>query len=288
MKHTSNVLLFAVMIVAAAFLAGCAPAPVQETQEAAQPAPEAEKVAPQITFEASPTSAAAGQEIAISWKVSGEAAQIQHTAIHYGPQSVSNPTGPRDYPSATTFQCQTTPCSIPNTFSARLKIDTPGTYYYRAHIIIDEKDVWSEEKAITIVAQAQATQPPAPAPEGGSTITITSAPASAATSQEVAISWRIDGKNATIPHTAVHYGTSSVANPAGPADYPLASTFLCTTRPCKIPGQFLANIKINETGTYYYRAHAIIDGENIWSEEKTIEIVTPAEAPARSYSYGGY
>src|SRR3989338_6933034 len=128
-------LIFAVMLIAAAFLTGCAP----QAQEASQPAPPKESFAPKVIFEVAPGSATEGQEAAISWMVTGDAATTPHTAVHYGPASVPNPTGPQDYPQATTFQCETTPCSIPASFSAALKIDEPGTHYYRAHAIINRE-----------------------------------------------------------------------------------------------------------------------------------------------------
>ncbi len=262
--------LLLIAMLAAAFLAGCA----QQAEENVQPAPSAEKAAPKAIFDSAPNSATAGQEVTISWSVSGDAAITPHTAIHYGPSSVKNPTGPQDYAKATPFQCQITNCPIPSPFSAKLKIDEPGTYYYRAHAVINGENVWSEEKAITIAAKAQ----PQPAripeqPESKTTVTVTSAPASAAATQKITISWKVEGESSTIPHTAVHYGPASVTNPAGPSDYPLASSFLCAVTPCRIPNAFQAQISIAEPGTHYYRAHAItIDGKNAWSEEKTIEV----------------
>ncbi len=283
MKHA---LLFIVILASAlALLAGCAPQP-EETQEPAQPPAPETTIAPRVTLEAAPTSAEAGQEVTISWRVRGEAAVTTHTATHYGTSSVPNPTGPQDYAKATPFQCQITNCPIPASFSATLKIDEPGTYHYRAHAVINGENVWSEEKIITIAAKAAPAT--TPATEIKPTIAITSAaPAIAGTNQMLSVSWKIESESATTPHTAVHYGPSSVANPTGPSDYPSASSFSCTSKPCIIPRAFQTQISIPEIGTYYYRAHAIIDGENFWSEEKTIEIVKPAEAPAPSGGGGG-
>ncbi len=278
-----NYLILAVMLAATALLfSGCA----QQPQEGISP-PVPEKAAPKVTLETAPTTATAGEEMTISWRVSGDAATTPHTAIHYGPSSVPNPTGPQDYPKATPFQCQVNNCPIPSSFSAKLKISEPGTYYYRAHAVVNGENVWSEEKAITIEAKAQPAQTPeTPAPsEIEPKILITSAaPAIAGANQAVSISWKIESESTTTPHTAVHYGTSSVPNPTGPSDYPLASSFICTATPCSIPRAFHAQIAIANEGTYHYRAHAIIDGKNFWSEEKTIEIVAPEEAPA---TYGG-
>ncbi len=276
-------LLLLAIMTAVAMLAGCAPE-VRETEQAAK-----EVVAPQVTFESAPDLATTGQELTMSWKISGSAATTPHTAIHYGTVSVPEPKGPQDYAKATTFQCQTTPCSIPNSFSSQLRIDEPGTYYYRAHAIIDGKNVWSEEKTITIEAIKQAAAPTAkPATKKTEPrITVTSSPTLAGTNQPISLSWKIESESATTAHTAVHYGPSSVANPAGPQDYPFSSDFICTSKPCTIPRAFQAKISITETGTYYYRAHAIIDGKNVWSEEKTIAIVTPAEAPAAGGGGGG-
>lgn len=287
--HSVSSLVVLMLLVAAAVLAGCVPQPAQQ--------PPVQVAIPSLEFESIPTTVTAGQEFTMSWKVSGNSAQIPHTAVHYGPQSVADPKGPSDYPKATPFQCQENPCSIPNSFSGQLKIDEPGTYYLRAHIILGGKNFWSDEKVVTVVAPPQPVQAPSPpptqiqtpsaaAPSGSAKVAITSIPSTAAANQQIAISWKVDGINATIPHAAVHYGPSSVPTPTAPADYPFQSAFFCTDRPCTVPKAFQSQISIADPGTYYLRAHAVINGQNVWSDEKVITVETPPATPVGTVSYG--
>lgn len=362
-------LLFAVVLIAVVFLSACTQQPSAQTGQISK---EAEKATPEITLKISPESASASEEFVVSWEVSGTG-KIPHTAIHYGPKSVADPKGPSDYPKATEFQCQDVQCSLPNSFFAKIKIDAAGTYYYRAHAVVDGKNVWSEEKKIIISAKAPATKgaetagavtsttygiiisnnaflprtvrilkgdtivwenkdvlPHTISSYGGDElasdslsngqkythtfntegtfayqcnihpgmkgeiivlsrepkVTITSAPALVATDQAIPISWRIDGQSATTPHTAVHYGPKSVADPKGPSDYPFASNFFCTTKACNIPNEFSAQVKISEPGNYSFRAHVVINGKNIWSDEKTVSVEKLAQ-PVKTVSGGG-
>ncbi len=103
-------------------------------------------------------------------------------------------------------------------------------------------------------------------------IEIVSAPMSVEAGDIFLVSWRVDSEAKTTPHMAVHYGRFSVPNPSGPDDYPSASVFLCSRQQCSLPGFFSVSLGIFDAGTYYFRAHAVIDGNNVWSEERTIEV----------------
>jgi plastocyanin len=131
------------------------------------------------------------------------------------------------------------------------------------------------------------TPPRAPAPAAAvvPTVTLTTAPTSSIAGQQVSINWHIDSDPASIRHSAVHFGPNSVPSPKGPGDYPSASQYLCTDVACSIPGDFATTIGIAKSGTYYYRAHAVIGGQNYWSDEKTITIqAQPPPAPQMSSS----
>ena len=133
----------------------------------------------------------------------------------------------------------------------------------------------------TTVSNPPAQEPPAQEPEETPiAISLTTTPSTAIAGESLAIAWSIESPEKTINHTAVHYGPSSVSNPQVPADYPSASSFQCTQTPCSIPGSFSTSLSIPESGTYYYRAHAIVDGMHYWSSERTITVSAPAQAPA--------
>ena len=144
MKGTKWILFFSLI-----FLFGCTQA---QTGNVVQTMEKVSKD-PSVTVTNAPDESYTGQQFTIAWKIDGEGS-TQHTAVHYGPSSVSNPTAPSDYPKATEFQCQDASCNLPNSFSASLSIGTPGKYYYRAHTIVDGKNYWSDEKEIMIEARS--------------------------------------------------------------------------------------------------------------------------------------
>lgn len=105
-----------------------------------------------------PTEATAGQGLSIKWFVDNEKiATISHTAVHFGRVSRENPKLPSDYPEKTAILKG----AIPASFSAELKVALPGLYFYRAHAIVDEVNIWSEEKKLTVISP---TPTPTPRP----------------------------------------------------------------------------------------------------------------------------
>jgi hypothetical protein len=134
---------------------------------------------------------------------------------------------------------------------------------------------------------------PTPTPTPGYSVEVLSAPATAAAGQSFMVSWRVNSPvQKNINHTAVHYGPDSKSVNLTLSSYPS----LTTVQKGTIPADFSANITIGKTGIFYFRAHAIIDGTNYWSDEKTINITIPSTvsiqvtptATATSSGYGGY
>jgi hypothetical protein len=106
---------------------------------------------PRITLVNYPSRATTTSSLTFTWSIdSGEKIDIDHTAIHYDTNPVSNPTSPNDYSRASSVQSG----EIPGTFSTSLTIQVPGTYYFRAHAIVDGKHVWSEERSIIVTSPA--------------------------------------------------------------------------------------------------------------------------------------
>lgn len=156
------------------------------------------------------------------------------------------------------------------TFS--FKFDNVGTWKYHDHL--------NPSSTGTIIVQEKPEQPPAQQ----YSVEVTGYPTSVNAGAVFYINWKVNSvSQISIPHTAVHYGPGHVPDPKGPQDYPNASSFLSGT----IPGAFSADLKIDKAGTYYFRAHAIINGANFWSDEKaiTVKAVSPQPAPAPSVSY---
>ncbi|MCZ7398072.1 MAG: hypothetical protein O8C62_00060 [Candidatus Methanoperedens sp.] len=104
-----------------------------------------------------PATAVAGQGFVVSWRVNNPIqVTIPHTAVHYGPDSKSEPLTLKSYPSLTPVQNGT----IPADFSANITIGKTGIIYFRAHAIIGGANYWSDERMITITAPLNATSIP--------------------------------------------------------------------------------------------------------------------------------
>ncbi|MFA4934600.1 MAG: hypothetical protein WC568_02065 [Candidatus Methanoperedens sp.] len=124
----------------------------------------------------------------------------------------------------------------------------------------------------TPVATPTATPIPA-TPTPGASVEVLNAPATAAAGQGFVVSWRVNNPTqVNIPHTAVHYGQESKSEPLTLKSYPS----LTTPKNGTIPAEFSASITINATGITYFRAHAIIDGNNYWSSEMMVTITAPS------------
>ena len=80
----------------------------------------------------------------IKWEVSGAAGNITHTAVHWGFRS-----GGQDVKDYGRFSKVYTG-KIPQQFSAELIAPESGPIYFRAHAMVDGKDVYTPEYTITI------------------------------------------------------------------------------------------------------------------------------------------
>ncbi len=142
----------------------------------------------------------------------------------------------------------------------------------------------------TPVPTATPAPTPTPTPYG---VEILSVPTTSAAGQSFTVSWMVNGPvQETINNTAVYYGPDTKSEPLTPSSYPS----LTTPQSGTIPNNFSANITIGKTGIFYFRAHAIINGTNYWSAEKSINVTIPKVTSAAvtptvtvtSIGYGGY
>ncbi len=112
------------------------------------------------------------------------------------------------------------------------------------------------------------------------TITVTDAPSDAIVDETFSITWRIESETKTIPHTAVHYDYSSHAGSFGTDVTPGASGYTELTPDFAqgsfdIPNTFTVSItptRSDESGMLYFRTHAIIDGMQYWTDERSIPL----------------
>ncbi len=106
------------------------------------------------------------------------------------------------------------------------------------------------------------------------TVEFSSIPETAEAKLPFLVLWKVNsGTPMEISHTAVHYGTKSVPSPQSPSDYPSITEIQTGTS----PKEFSSNIKVDWPGKYYLRSHAIINGQDIWSEEKVLDVRTGDE-----------
>lgn len=145
----------------------------------------------------------------------------------------------------------------------------------------------SPTAAPTLVPTSVPTATPAPTQQPGISVQILNAPLNAAAGKSFDIIWRVNSPSEKkILHTAVHYGQESRSEPLTLTSYPS----LIPPQSGTIPANFSAKMILNATGITYFRAHAIVDGVNYWSSEKTITITGSATSTmtATPKATGGY
>ena len=106
---------------------------------------------------------------------------------------------------------------------------------------------------------------------------ITAFPESVKVRETFVINWQVNNPEPiTIPHTAIHYGPESKTD----ISYPnLTPEF--NQGNFSIPNVFTVAITASETpGKLYFRAHAVIEGVDVWVEEQVIDIQSASPKPA--------
>ena len=113
--------------------------------------------------------------------------------------------------------------------------------------------------------------------DGGEiSVEVLEAPASVEAGQNFQVRWQVNSPVETeIPHTAVHYGPEPVSGEPTLESYP----FLTVPKNGTIPAEFEDTLLIEDAGTVYFRAHAIIDEINYWSDEQSIEVLESGLEP---------
>lgn len=258
------------MLVSSLIISGCVTAPPKVTPTpTGTPMPTLTPTpTPGYSVEvlSAPAAAAAGKSFEVSWRVNSPVQKnIPHTAIHYGPDSKSEPLTLTSYPSLTPVQNGT----IPADFSTNITISRTGIIYFRAHAIIDGTNYWSDEKMIAVYIPSNVTPSVTP------TIKVTS-PGIVNGEANFTIQWEVSGgAPGDISQTAIYWGYNSGS--ANISDYPRATNL----QTGKTPMGFSVELKAPATGPIYFRAHAIVDGVNVYSPEYQITI-NPR------YTGGGY
>ncbi len=110
---------------------------------------------PKIELTSIPAEGRVGMEITLKWRVSGTGLRAVHTAIHYGAESRPGMLGLDAGPGAAGYPSLTTEFAsgdfvLPRDFTATITPTATGMIYLRAHAIIDGKNFWTDERAVSI------------------------------------------------------------------------------------------------------------------------------------------
>jgi serine/threonine protein kinase len=210
---------------------------------------------PSLVVVDAPATAETGSPIKITWRVNSNAEyQTNHTAIHYGPESKSEPLSLTIYPNISNIYTGL----IPATFSTNITINTPGVIYFRAHVIINNVNYWSDEKSIVV------SEPPLPATP---TIQVTSYPIIVKGDTNFTIRWKVSGGTpGQIRYTLVHWGW----NIGGPNSE--AYSRVSKIQEGYTPAEFSVELKAPSSGWFYFRTHAMVDNTDLYSPEYKITI----------------
>lgn len=106
-------------------------------------------------------------------------------------------------------------------------------------------------------------------------IYVTSIPAMLTAGEPATVCWHVNG-TARIPHTALHFDTESHPDSTRFQDYDQGAVYPGNASAADpagyaVPGDFCANLTVPETGTLYFRAHALIPNvRNELSEEHSL------------------
>ncbi len=135
----------------------------------------------------------------------------------------------------------------------------------------------------TIVEEPPVTPEPEPVPEPviETELTAKATPSTGTVGETLEFAWELAGEEGTmISHSAVHYGTESVAevtSETAPAD--TAYTSSTVAHEGSIPELFTTSIIPMNGGTLYYRYHATIVDVHYWSDEYSIEVAALEPEP---------
>jgi hypothetical protein len=138
--------------------------------------------------------------------------------------------------------------------------DTNGENVNNAWFIIEPNQV--------AAVHLTTTQSPVAASSMQPDIKVTSFPSSAHGETKITIQWEVSGGTpGNISNTAILWGYNSGS--ANISDYSKTTEI----QTGKILHQFSAGINIPPSGTIYFRAHAIVDGTNVFSQEYQLSII---------------
>ena len=238
------------------------PAPVLPTQAPPTPVPPDYSVG----FVDVPGDITEGGIANFNWVVDGPPRSINTTGVYYGttshPGQMSKSSAPADVGYAGVLKdFLNGNYSIPLRFVGGVQMTTPGTYFFRGYALIDGNHYWSGEKSFTVK----------PIPKND--IKIIDKPTEIYKGAEANFTWEVTGPAGTTNYTSIvasktsRPGTIDTSVPLFQTSYTALISDFTGGGTYNIPLRFVGTKRMEETGTFYFRAVAFIDNKNIWSDE---------------------
>jgi hypothetical protein len=216
-----------------------------------------------------PKQVEAGVAFEVSYRLDANGTS-PHLGAHFSATSTPDMAGraPGDWPGAMASQHlgAPAPVSLPGDFTVSVTIPSPGTWYLRPHAIVGTEQLWGGEARIV------ATDPAVP------NVLLLKAPTQAVAGEPVPVLVQVNGPAGTATnHAGAHYGNASSANLTGgfsPAQWQgmRAAPHAAAT----LSQNLTVNITFPLPGTWYYRGHTIVNGQNYWSGEVAVSVAAPA------------
>jgi hypothetical protein len=218
-----------------------------------------------------PAEAEAGVPFTLTYRVQG-AGSSSHVGAHFS--SVSSATLAEHF-AAADWQGQrasqhVASATFPQAVSVGVTLPSPGTWYLRPHAIVGSENWWGQERMVN------ATNP------GQPNIVLLDAPTTSVAGTPIRVVFQLNAQPGTSNHVGAHYSQQSanLTSSDTVAAWPGARTapHAGLTQAVDVPAPFAVNINFPLPGTWHYRAHAIIAGQQVWSSEVAMNATWP-DAP---------
>lgn len=208
-----------------------------------------------------PEVAAPNSNLTVCWSVpvAGGNATVPHTAIHYDSASHPNSTAFADYKGGAVYPANGTSAdpagyTLPGPFCSNLKMPASGTLYFRAHVLIPgTRNELSVERNVVAAPTLGVVAP---------------VPTHAAANSKVTVCWYVTARASPdhVPHTALHWDTTSHPNATAFADYKGGAVYpdnatQAAASGYDLPGTFCSALTMPASGTLYFRSHVLKPNE---------------------------
>ncbi len=217
-----------------------------------------------------PTEITEGDTVSFTWNISGPAKTINTTAIYYGTKSQSGTLTKNASPDDTSYTLVIDEFikgsyNIPLQFVGNTTFTKPGTFFFRGYALIDGKHHWTVEHSLVVKSLPK------------HEIKIDTPPTKIKVGESTAFTWDISGPTSTTQFTAI---VAAKESKSGSLDDSIAISNTpykiivneFTSGKYNISLRFVGNVALAETGVYYFRAIAVINDKNIWSDEYSFTV----------------